>query len=110
MILLLLAYRVMIGPFGFLKLVVSLAKFLVAGLGLWWVLQFYAQIHELMGFGRFGLLLSVFVTIGLGGAVYAGLAWLFRCDELTQTVGTVAGKLKRKVFDKLMSRWKGSSR
>jgi putative peptidoglycan lipid II flippase len=97
MTLLLAAYRMMIGPFGFVKLLVSFLKFIVAGAGLWWALQFYDEIHGVIGFGRFGLLISVFATIGVGGMIYAGLAWLLRCEELVETMGTVVSKLTRRL-------------
>ena len=97
MILLLSAYQVLIGPFGIFKLILSLAKFSLAGVGLWLVLGGYAWVHSLIGLGRVGLLLSVFVTISAGGVVYGGLAWLLRCEELTQTVGTVAAKVMRRL-------------
>ncbi len=103
MVLLLTAYQILIGPFGILKLITSLLKFAVAGVGLWFVLGYYSQVHSLIGLGRVGLLLSVFVTIGAGGLVYAGLAWAFRCEELTQTVGTVVAKVLRRLKKKSVS-------
>jgi putative peptidoglycan lipid II flippase len=94
--LLLGAYRIWIGTFGFMKLLESVCKFVVSGLGLWAVLRWYSEIHSWIGLGRFGLFFAVFFTMGVGGLVYALLAWLLRCEELTQTVGTVLAKILRR--------------
>jgi len=96
--LLLLAYHVLIGPFALLRVLRSLVMFLLAGAGLWLLVQTHDPIlSALGGQGWMAKLVALVLSISLGAGAYFGISYLFKFEEFQTTVQTVIGKIARKL-------------
>jgi putative peptidoglycan lipid II flippase len=92
-----IAYRILIGPFHLVRVAGSLLKFVIAGSGLYVVLQIYPVVLEFFGGqGFFAKLISLCVCLGLGGAAYFGLSHALKIEEYRITTDMIFKKIKSK--------------
>lgn len=98
LVLLLVAYYLLIGPLHGLMFVKSFGKFIIAAAAMSGFLWKGAP-FLLSGLVPGGILqaLMIFAVIGLAAGVYFAVAKLLKTPELDETLGTVLGKLKKRL-------------
>lgn len=80
--LLLSFYTKLIGEFDYFKFALHIVKFASAGVGMVIVLQVYGLFISWFDEGVFTKILALTLTILLGAAVYVGLSFVLKVDEL----------------------------
>jgi putative peptidoglycan lipid II flippase len=75
-------YPKLIGAFDYFKFTTHVVKFIFAGAGMVIVLQIYGQFLNWFGDAAFAKMIALALTILLGAAVYAGLSFVLKVDEL----------------------------
>jgi putative peptidoglycan lipid II flippase len=91
-----IAYNWILGSFGWLKVLKSMALFSIAGLGLFAAVQVYWPIYEFFGENIWGKLIALIVAVGLGAGVYGVIAWMMGLEEMKTTSATFIDKIRRR--------------
>jgi putative peptidoglycan lipid II flippase len=99
-----IAYRIYIGTFNHARVLKSVGQFLVAGFGLWCVLQVYpfmqTAILNSTGLVFISRLTSLITVVGLAMVTYFGISHFLHIKEYQESIHTILTRVKRK-FAKL---------
>lgn len=91
------AYNSWVGSLQIKRLLKSVAKFSICGLAMVLFLKTYSLILQNFGSRIFTKTVVLLVMVGLGAAIYMGLAYALKIPECRETAATFGGKFQNKL-------------